>query len=114
MDPLGFALENFDATGRWRTSTAGVPIDAVGALPDGTRLEGPQGLRAVLAAHSVDFTRTVTSKLLTYALGRSVEATDLSVVRSITRAASNNGYKWSSVILEIVKSQPFQMRRAES
>ena len=88
MDPLGFALENFDAIGRWRTSSDGAPIDASGTLPDGTQFEGPAGLRTLLSAHRDEFVVTVTRKLLTYALGRGVEYYDLPAVRQIVRDAA--------------------------
>ena len=114
MDPLGFALEHFDPIGGWRTTDAGRPIDASAVLPDGTRLEGAAGLRSFLLSRSDQFVRTVTEKLLTYALGRDIEHFDAPVVRQIIRAAGADDYRWSSVILEIVKSMPFQMRRAES
>jgi hypothetical protein len=114
MDPLGFALENFDATGRWRSVSNDSPIDASGVLPDGTHFDGVAGLRGVLARHGTDFAGTVTQKLLSYALGRSVEYPDQPAVRTITRQAASDGYRWSSIILGIVKSQPFQMRRSES
>jgi len=114
MDPLGFALEHFDPIGGWRTTDARRPIDASAVLPDGTRLEGAAGLRSFLLSRSDQFVRTVTEKLLTYALGRDIEHFDAPVVRQIIRTAGADDYRWSSVILEIVKSMPFQMRRAES
>ena len=114
MDPLGFALENFDAIGAWRTTDALSPVDASASLPDGTRFRGPAGLRALLLSKREQFVRTVTEKLLTYALGREIEYYDAPVVRQITRTAAADDYRWSSVILEIVKSMPFQMRRSES
>ena len=77
MDPLGFALENFDAIGKWRTTEAGTPIDASGTLPDGASFDGPAELRAMLAGRDSEFVTTVTSKLLTYALGRGVEYYDM-------------------------------------
>ena len=113
MDPLGFALENFDAIGAWRTTDALSPVDASASLPDGTRFQGPAGLRTLLLSRREQFVRTVTEKLLTYALGREIEYYDAPVVRQITRAAAADDYRWSSVILEIVRSMPFQMRRSE-
>ena len=113
MDPLGFALENFDAIGGWRTTEAGSPIDSSGALPDGTRFEGAPGLRRVLLSRREEFVMNVTDKLLTYALGRGVEYYDAPAVRSIMRGAAPNDYRWSSLITGIVKSTPFQMRRSE-
>ena len=115
MDPLGFALENFDALGGWRTLDAGLPIDASAVLADGTtHFDGPAGLRRVLLERSRQFVETVTEKLLTYALGRGIEHYDRPVVRAIARAAANEGYRWSSLILGIVESAPFRMRRTES
>ena len=113
MDPLGFALENFDAIGGWRTSEAGIPIDSSGALPDGTRFEGAPGLRNVLLERRDEFVLNVTEKLLTYALGRGVEYYDAPAVRSIMREAAPDDYRWSSLITGIIKSPPFQMRRSE-
>jgi Protein of unknown function (DUF1592)/Protein of unknown function (DUF1588)/Protein of unknown function (DUF1587)/Protein of unknown function (DUF1585)/Protein of unknown function (DUF1595) len=110
MDPLGFALENFDGLGRWRDSAgpgAG-PIDSSGILPDGTRFEGPAGLREVLLSRQELFVETFTERLLTYALGRGVEEYDRPVIRKIVREADDR--RWSSIILGIVKSAPFQMR----
>ena len=109
MDPLGFALENFDAIGKWRTAEDGVPLDASAALPDGTKLEGVTGLRKILLSRREQFVGTFTEKLLTYALGREVEYSDLPAVRKITREAAASDSRWSSIILGIVKSVPFQM-----
>ena len=115
MDPLGFALENFDALGGWRTMDAGVPIDASAVLADGTtRFEGPAGLRDVLLDRSAQFVETVTEKLLTYALGRGIEHYDRPVIRAIARGAAADDYRWSSLILGIARSTPFRMRRTES
>ncbi|MFP6584249.1 MAG: DUF1592 domain-containing protein [Candidatus Hydrogenedentota bacterium] len=113
MDPLGFSMENFDAIGRWRTEDAlGLPVDANGMLPDGSVLDGPVGLRTVLADKSDEFTLTVIEKLLTYAVGRGIEHYDQPAIRKIAQEATEDGHSWSSVILGIVKSTPFQMRRA--
>ena len=109
MDPLGFALENFDAIGKWRTADDGAPIDASASLPDGTKFEGMAGLRKVLLSRREQFVGTFTEKLLTYALGREVESYDLPAVRKITREAAAGDYRWSSIISGIVKSVPFQM-----
>ena len=115
MDPLGFALENFDAVGAWRTRDAGLPVDASAVLADGTTsFDGPAGLRRVLLDRSEQFVETVTEKLLTYALGRGIEHYDRPVIRTITRAAAEHDYRWSSLILGIVESTPFRMRRSES
>ncbi|MCY4027092.1 MAG: DUF1592 domain-containing protein [Acidobacteria bacterium] len=115
MDPLGFALENFDALGGWRTLDAGVPIDASAVLADGaTRFDGPAGLREVLLERSGQFVETVTEKLLTYALGRGIEHYDRPVIRAIARSAAADDHRWSSLILGIARSTPFRMRRTES
>ena len=114
MDPLGFALENFDAIGKWQTTSgdANTPIDASGVLPDGTRFQGPAELRKALLSKPEQFVTTVTEKLLTYAIGRGVEYYDAPAVRKITRETAASDYRWSSLIAEIVKSDPFQMRRS--
>jgi mono/diheme cytochrome c family protein len=112
MDPLGLSLENFDAIGQWRTTDAGHAIDASGVLLDGTKVNGPRELRQALVAQKTQFVETVTGKLLTYALGRGLEYYDAPTVRGIDTSASANDYRWSSVILGIVKSAPFQMKTA--
>jgi hypothetical protein len=109
MDPLGFALENFDAVGRWRSHEGGAPVDASGALPDGTTFQGPVALRKLLLTQREEFVMTVTEKLMTYALGRGLEPHDMPAVRRIVREAAPDEYRWSSLILGIVKSVPFQM-----
>jgi hypothetical protein len=115
MDPIGFSLENFDAVGGWRDlSEAGTPIDASGTLPDGASFTGPTGLRDLLLDRSDDFVGTVTEKLMGYALGRGLEYYDAPTVRQIVRDAAGVDYRWSSIILGIVKSSAFQMRRSES
>ena len=113
MDPLGFSLENFDGLGRWRDATGpGTgPIDSSGVLPDGTKFDGPAGLREVLTGKRELFVETATERLLTYALGRGVEEYDHPVLRKIVRGAAADDYRWSSIILGIVNSAPFQMRR---
>ena len=111
MDPLGFALENFNGIGKWRTSDANTPIDASGVFPDGTKFSGPAELRNMLLKYREELVRTVIEKLLTYALGRGVEYYDMPAVRAIRRDAAPD-YRWSSVILGIAKSLPFQMRTA--
>jgi mono/diheme cytochrome c family protein len=114
MDPLGFALENFDGLGNWRVSTApgSGPIDASGTTPDGTAFSGPAGLRDVLMKKQDMFVENFTERLMTYALGRGVEEYDYAALRKISREAAADNQKWSSVILGIVKSTPFRMRRA--
>jgi hypothetical protein len=115
MDPLGLSLENFDFVGRWRSvDEALMPIDASGVLPDGTKFDGPSGLRTILTSHPDRFVRTVTAKLLTYALGRGLEYYDLPAVRRIARDAARNNYRASSIILGVVNSVPFKMRRRQS
>jgi hypothetical protein len=112
MDPLGFALENYDGVGKWRVKDVGVVIDASAALPDGTRFTGPAGLRqALLNGHRDDYLQTVTEKLLMYALGRGLEYYDKPTVRRIVREAAGDNYRMSSLITAIVTSTPFQMRR---
>jgi hypothetical protein len=110
MDPIGFSLENFDLIGKYRTTDGGVKIDASGQLVDGTRLDGPASLRQALLSRSDVFVRTMTEKLLTYGTGRALKYYDMPVVRSITQDASKNDNRFSSLILGIVKSDPFQMR----
>ena len=113
MDPLGFSLENFDAIGQWRTVDGESAIDASGVLLDGTAVNGPAALRRALVAQKEQFVRTVTGKLLTYALGRDMEYFDAPAIRGIVRAAAADDYRWSSTILAIVKSPPFQMRKSK-
>ena len=115
MDPLGFALEHFDAIGKWRaTGEGGDPIDASGVFPDGTEFEGLAGLKAMLLDRDEQFVQTVLEKLATYALGRGLEHYDMPAVRRILREAAPGGYRWSDLVLGIVESTPFQMRRSES
>ncbi len=115
MDPIGFALEGFDAVGKHRVADAnGTPIDTSGTLPDGSGFDGLPALRDVLYERRAEFVATVTEKLLTYALGRGVEHYDRPAIRAIVREAEGSDYRWSSLILGVVKSVPFQMRRAES
>ena len=114
MDPLGLALENFDAVGRWRErSESDEPVDASGVLPDGTRFDGPQGLRTVLESRAEEFITTLAEKLLTYAVGRGVELADAPVVRQVVRDAARSDYRFSSLIAGIVDSRPFRMRRVQ-
>ena len=113
MDPIGFSLENYDAVGRWRTRDGNAAIDASGNLPDGIKFDAAAGLKQALLSHSDLFTRTVTEKLLTYGLGRGVDYYDAAAVRKIVREARGNDYRFSSIILGIVNSTPFQMRRSQ-
>lgn len=110
MDPIGFSLENFDSVGRWREFDGPTPVDASGKLVDGTPLAGVQDLRRALLDQSESFFTTATEKLLTYALGRRLEDYDQPVVRKIVRDAGRDGYRFSSIVLGIVNSLPFQMR----
>ena len=111
MDPLGFSLENYDAVGAWRTGYAGQKVDASAVLPDGTQFQGPQGLQGILLAHKDQFVEAFTEKLLTYALGRGLEGNDMPAVRKIRRAASNDNNRMDTIIMGIVQSVPFTMRR---
>lgn len=116
MDPLGFALENFDGTGKWRTTSGpeNTPIDSSGVLPEGTKFNGPAELRRILLQRREQFVLVVTEKLLTYALGRGVEHYDEPAAREILRQAAPGNYRWSSIVQGIIKSTPFQMRRSRS
>jgi hypothetical protein len=112
MDPVGFSLENYDAVGRWRTVDAGKPIDATGGLPDGSEFDGVAGLQQALLSRPELFAGTLTEKLLTYALGRGVEPYDAPAVREIVRKAQAENFRFSSLVLGIANSTPFQMRRS--
>jgi hypothetical protein len=112
MDPLGFSLENFDVIGGWRTvDEAGIPVDASGSTVSGAKIEGLRGLRALLLDQPEQFPRTVTEKLMAYALGRRLEYYDRPAVRKIVRDAAAQQYRWSSLILGIVESPTFLTRR---
>ena len=113
MDPIGFALENFDAVGKWREAEGGAEIDTSGRLPDGTTFSGLPELRGVLLARQDEFVTTVTEKLLTYALGRGIEYYDRPAIRAIAREAEADDYRWSALVLGVTRSLPFQMRRSE-
>ena len=111
MDPLGFALENFDVLGGWRTTDeTGHPVDVEGKMASGATVDGFAGLRRLLLARPDQFPRTVTEKLLAYALGRRLESFDQPAVRKIVRDAEASGYRWSSIVLGIVESDPFLAR----
>jgi hypothetical protein len=111
IDPVGFALENFDADGSWRDQTReGLEIDAAGVLADGTVVDGPIALREALLAKPELFASTVAEKMLIYALGRGLEPADMPVVRSIVRNSAQHGYSLKAILLSIVDSYPFQMR----
>ncbi len=111
MDPIGFAMENFDGIGKWRLKDGGQNVDASSQLTDGTKINGVVDLRNSLLRYSPQFARVVTEKLLTYALGRGVEYQDMPVVRAIVRQAAANNYRFSTLIQGIVNSEPFQMNR---
>jgi len=110
MDPLGFALENFDGVGAWRTSDLRVPIDPSTELADGSRVAGPSALRQMIVSKPAVFVGTMTEKMLTYALGRGLEYHDMPAVRSIVRDAGRSDYRFTSIVLGVVRSVPFQMR----
>jgi hypothetical protein len=115
IDPLGFALDNFDGLGAWRTEDGTSPVDPTGNFPNGMKFDGPATFReALLTAYGEQFVGVVTERLLTYALGRGVEYHDMPAIRTIMRNSASSEYRWSSIILEIVKSMPFQVRRAQS
>jgi hypothetical protein len=111
MDPLGFSLENYDAVGKWRTGYAGQLVDASAVLPDGTKFEGPKGLEGILLSRKDQFVEALTERLMTYALARGVESYDMPAVRKVRAEAANDDYRMQSIILGIVQSVPFTMRR---
>ena len=111
--PIGFSLENFDAVGKWRVTDDGSPIDPSGMLVDGTKLDGVKGMREALLRYSPQFVRVVTEKLLIYALGRGTEYYDMPLIRSIVRDAESKNYRFSSLVLGMVKSEPFQMNQKQ-
>jgi hypothetical protein len=113
MDPLGFGLENYDAIGAWRTEDGKFPVDSAGTLPDGRTFTTPDQLKAILKADSEDFARALAAKLLTYALGRGLEPSDRRTVRIIADRVAASDYRFSSLVLEIVTSPPFQLRRGD-
>jgi hypothetical protein len=110
MDPIGLALENFDAIGRWRTTDEGVAIDASAQLVDGSAIDGPASLRKALLNRSDAFVTAMTEKLLMYGMGREIKYYDMPAVRAVMRDAVKNRYRFSDLVLGIVKSSPFQMR----
>jgi hypothetical protein len=114
MDPLGFALENYNAIGKWRTMDGKFPVDSTGTLPDGSSFQGPADMRQTLIHRLPQFANCLTSKMLEYALGRGIGAADQRAVSSITHNWEANGYRFQALIYEIVNSLPFQSRRAET
>jgi hypothetical protein len=110
MDPIGLSLDNFDVTGKWRTRENGTALDTRGMLYDGTPVSSPVELQAALLKYRVALVRTFTKNMLAYALGRRIEPTDMATVRTITAEGEKNGYKMSSFILGVVKSDAFQMK----
>jgi hypothetical protein len=110
MDPIGFAFENFDAIGAWRDNDGSVKIDASGVLPDGRKFDGPAGFRTILRADRAAFVRCVAEKMLTYALGRGLETYDRRAVSAIVDAVGRQNDRFSALLIEIVKSDPFQKR----
>jgi hypothetical protein len=112
MDPLGFAMEQFDAIGRWRTMTAGQPIHPSAAFPDGTVIDGVRGVRTLVTGRRELFVETFTSKMLMYALGRRVDYRDQPAIRKIAREAAAQDHRWSAIIAGIVRSAPFRMTTA--
>jgi hypothetical protein len=114
MDPIGLSLENFDGIGRWRTVDNGAAIDASAQLADGSKIEGPAALRQALLRRPDMFARNVTEMLMTYALGHRVEYSDMPYVRAILKESAKNDYRFSSLVLGIIRSPAFQRRRAES
>jgi hypothetical protein len=114
IDPLGLTLENFDVTGRWRIRDNGAPVDSVGDLYDGTRMNGPAGLRAALLKHQDMFILSFTERLLTYSLGRRVEYFDMPAIRTIIRDAAKENNRFSAFVMGVVNSRAFQMSRAEA
>jgi hypothetical protein len=112
IDPLGLTLENFDVTGRWRIKDNGHPVDSSGVLYDGTPMEGPAGLRAALIKNKDPFLLSFTESLMTFALGRRLEAADMPAVRKVIRAAEAKDYHLSAFILGVVESAAFQMNTA--
>lgn len=113
MDPVGFALENFDALGRWRDTENGEPISVAGRLADGTEFVGVSGLEQALLKRPELFVHTLTEKLMTFALGRGLDHNDAPPVRGVVRHAKRNDFRFSEIVLGIVKSVPFQMRKSQ-
>ncbi len=111
MDPIGFAMENFDAVGKWRERDAGLLLIRSGVFPDGSKFDGVAGLKKTLLRHPDEFVGTVAEKLLMYAIGRNVQFFDAPAVRMIVRGSARSNYTFGSLVAEVVKSTPFQMRQ---
>jgi hypothetical protein len=111
MDPIGFGLENFDATGAWRTDDGGQPIDASGQLPSGEAFSGPAQLKTYLMSKKALFVHALSEKMLTYALGRGLETSDRCYVDDVARKTTQGGYRFSALVTAVVHSEPFLMRR---
>ena len=114
MDPLGFALENYDAIGKWRTMDGGFPVDSSGVLSGKKKFSTPAEMRQILSQRRPEFCRTLTEKLLIYALGRGLERYDKPTVRDITTRVAASGYGFQTLVREVVRSLPFQSRRGEA
>src|SRR5262249_21346295 len=114
LDPMGFALENYDAIGRWRTMDGKFPVDASGAIPDGKSFSTPAEFRAALVAKAPEFARALTEKLMIYALGRGLERFDKPTIDAMQPKLAASGYRFQTLIQEIVTSLPFQARRGET
>jgi hypothetical protein len=113
MDPLGFALENYDAIGRWRTEDGKLPLDVSGTLPSGRAFSGPNELKSILKDRMPAFARSMSEKMLTYAIGRGVEGYDRLVLRNLVDGMARDEYRLQALIQGIVRSVPFQQRRGE-
>ena len=113
MDPIGFGLENYNAVGAWRTEDGKFPIETAGTLPGGKSFSGSKGLKEILKGQSDAFVHNVTEKMLTYSLGRGLERSDRPTVDAIAKQVAAQNYKFSALVLEVVKSKPFQMRGVE-
>jgi hypothetical protein len=113
MDPLGFTLENFDVIGKWRVQDDGGQIDAVGKLPNGATFSGPQGLKALLLSHPEEFVNATVTRLLTYALGRELDARDQPTIRRVMRDTEAGRYRFNDIVEAIVNSVPFQRKQIQ-
>src|SRR5262249_22448221 len=110
----GFALENFNAVGQYRTADGGTTIDPSGAMPDGTKFSGAVEFRKALLQRREELMLSLTEKMMTYALGRGLEYYDMPAIRQVVRGAAGRDYRWSAIVANLVRSTPFRMRRAES